>query len=205
MKVIYINGIKTSKREANKQSAYLDGILRDEVTLCYNPSYGALVDLAESFYNRVVPWMPSLPVTHKLYRMIRESLKQHEKITVIAHSQGTAIAANALRKLGVSAGKRVNVIFFANINSHEPKNIIEGEIFLNDEDYVHSNLIVSNFFIRIGHWFKKPRNRWRKHTRRGNGHSFISEYLENLNEFTGFKGSNFYRLMKEEFPITRCE
>ena len=206
MKIIYINGINTTEQEANEQVAFLNEILRDAVTLCYNPTFsnnvpviGSLVDLAESFYNRAMPWAPDLPVTRKLSGMVDDGLDTFDYVTVIAHSQGIAIAANALKSLLSPNRGFVKAIFFANINSYEPEGV-EGEIFLNDEDYVHSNLFISNFFLRIYHLFSKPKNRWKKYTRRGSGHAFFEKYLKKLKEFTGFRESMFCALMKDEAP-----
>jgi len=205
MKAIYINGINTTHEEAEAQAAVLNQMLDCKVVLCYNPTFsekvkyvGVVVDLLESAYNRFLPWAPNLPVTRKLLAMINSEVKEQRDTVIIAHSQGTAIAAKAMDSLEKVYRTYVQAHFFANVNSFEPQGFW-GELFVNDDDPVRDGMVVSNRVIRLCNWLRKPERKWKQYTRTGNVHGFISGHLNRLSEFTGFSESHFYHLMKKQY------
>ncbi|HEY9841161.1 MAG TPA: hypothetical protein V6D23_11945, partial [Candidatus Obscuribacterales bacterium] len=95
-KVFYLNGIRTPEASARKTSEQLESRLGQKVELLYNPTEGLIGDACETLAN-----LSGLDtrVSGLAQERFRHSLDQGEKIRIFAHSQGAAIAADALRKL----------------------------------------------------------------------------------------------------------
>ena len=197
-KAIYINGINTSLTVAKLQVKQLNELLNIPVELCYNPTYGWFADLCESAYNRACAWGPNLSTTERLKKMIQawdtDDNNFKDRLFIIAHSQGTAIAANAINsyaKRNDSQPWKVKGLFFAGVNSIEPK-FIKGEIFANDKDYVRRYLKPTSWFYS----FFTRKKTWDIYKRDSKGHAFMEEYIDCIKEFEGFDGSIFRTLMK---------
>jgi hypothetical protein len=193
LKVIYVNGIKTSEMDAMSQASELEFMLGKDVELFYNKTNGWVSDLIESFANRwFYKWFVAR-ITLNLVTAIRVALSIGCDVMIVAHSQGTAIAANAIHLLEAEWGAdcpypdRVSLICFANVNSREPNRIKRVEYFINSWDAVLKLLIKCSTEKWIGKRF----------LRKGSGHNFIHDYLEKIDRFDNVWKSFFYEYVED--------
>lgn len=95
-KAFYLNGIRTPEASAKEALRVLEGKTSQDIELIYNPTEGLLSDAAESIAN--LSGMDTA-ISRKAQAQFRKSLDKGEKVQIFAHSQGAAIAADALHKI----------------------------------------------------------------------------------------------------------
>jgi len=198
MPIIYINGINTSEIEANGQARLLGDLTGRKCELCYNKTATAVVDLMESLYNRWAYWLVPLPVTRKLRKRIRSHLSLEATVHVVAHSQGTVIAMNAVRGLTLGERKRVTMTLFAPVATQEP-DFVDVEYFRNEFDYVVQAL-PGTWILRLLRRMqgKRKERAGKTHVRRGaKGHALTMSYLKHLKDFETYESSGIWRIINE--------
>ncbi|MCP4211156.1 MAG: hypothetical protein GY764_06715 [Halieaceae bacterium] len=118
--VFYVNGMLTTYESAAGEAQALSRQLRRPVYLLYNPTRGAIIDLAEAALDRA--WAFSLnpiqrAVQHNAVTRQLTHIIYHARvpISLVTHSQGCIIARNAiLTANSFSGGKaRLNVAWVA--------------------------------------------------------------------------------------------
>jgi len=202
-KIIYVNGVNTTLKKAVGHCEKLTKILGYLVDCHFNVSMSLPVDLLESLYNR---WhylnflLPDTPLVKELAERIEVRINSgcHD-IVILGHSQGCVIVANALKRLSAENRKYCSAILFAPTNTQEPTGLKTVEYFLNDKDWVISALpgnyiqkgvkSVKSFFGETG-----KRKHGRVFLRAGQGHSFIEDYIDVIQEFDGYPDSLFYSM-----------
>eukprot|EP00752_Nemacystus_decipiens_P004041 g3700.t1 len=99
----YVNGICTTLQMASDTGKELCQMLGRPVTVVHNPTDSALVDIAECILAKL--WAGQSFVTSKPCDLLLENLQKaltnpaKKKVVLIAHSQGTIIAGDVLRRL----------------------------------------------------------------------------------------------------------
>ncbi len=96
----YINGIVANETLARTQAECLARIFHRPITILFNNSDSAGVDVVESVMGKgwgIMSWP-----AREAYRVLHETLEDAaiRRVVVVAYSQGTIIAANVLRALG---------------------------------------------------------------------------------------------------------
>lgn len=128
-KTFYLNGIQTSRRSAAENVRTIENEFGQEVELIYNETEGFWNDVAESYLN-ISGY--DTEISQRAEERFRSALENGENVRIYAHSQGLAIAADALRNVaaayraeGQSADevqeimRRVQVISFGGFSSEE--------------------------------------------------------------------------------------
>lgn len=118
----YLNGIRTPEASAKSDLQALEAKTGQDIELLYNPTQGLLGDSAEALANLTGI---STAVARRAENAFRQALDKGEKVQIFAHSQGAAIALDALRNIaqdyrrqGLSESqveakmKQVNVVGF---------------------------------------------------------------------------------------------
>ncbi|PKL80442.1 MAG: hypothetical protein CVV27_00295, partial [Candidatus Melainabacteria bacterium HGW-Melainabacteria-1] len=95
-KTFYLNGIRTPEASAREALRNLESKTGQPIELIYNPTQGLLSDAAESIANLSGV---DTGISRKAQASFREALDKGEKVKIYAHSQGAAIAADALHKV----------------------------------------------------------------------------------------------------------
>ena len=204
--IIFINGIHTSYSEACEICEELESLVGAEVVLFHNPSITITTALLESVWNRMFSWVAPAPVTKKFSSFIDRALLDHPVIDIIAHSQGTAIANNAVSLLPHIKRRRINLSLFAPVNSFIVQGLARLDRFKNDKDYVISNLYASNWLIRMNRKRRErsrakaglpPLDKGNLYKREASGHSFLISYIRARHLFNKYEQSRLYQLTKE--------
>ncbi|CAN0491022.1 unnamed protein product, partial [Ectocarpus sp. 12 AP-2014] len=105
----YVNGICTTRRMALATGAELSKMFNKDVTVVHNPTDSFMIDIFECVFAKL--WTgqsfatsrPCALLMHRLLEALRDPAKT--KVVLIAHSQGTIIASDALRRLWTAVGK----------------------------------------------------------------------------------------------------
>lgn len=95
-KNFYLNGIMTPLKNARTQVEQLESTIGENVNLLYNPTQNLISDTAEALANLSGI---DTQVSREARGHFREALEQGQPVRIFAHSQGAAIAADALREL----------------------------------------------------------------------------------------------------------
>lgn len=95
-RIFYINGIRTPEASAQEAVDVLKAKTNQEIQLIYNPTEGLISDTAEALANLTGI---NTGISRKVQNQLRSSLDKGEKVQIFAHSQGAAIAADALHKI----------------------------------------------------------------------------------------------------------
>ena len=95
----FINGIMTNDAVAQINAAYLSYLFHRPITLIQNSTSSFFLDLLECALGK--EWSKTTEAAIKVFPVIYDALKSPEKkkVVVIAHSQGTILAAVVLRLL----------------------------------------------------------------------------------------------------------
>lgn len=96
---IYINGIVTDRHVAMTNGEYLSHLFGRNIQIIHNPTDALLFDLIECVASRI--WSAFSVADQFAYDILLSRLKEEniKRVVLIAHSQGTIITANILRKL----------------------------------------------------------------------------------------------------------
>ncbi|MCG8348075.1 MAG: hypothetical protein MI924_09895 [Chloroflexales bacterium] len=95
----FINGVMTNDAVAQVNAAYLSYLFHRPITLIQNSTCGIFADLIECAIGK--EWHRTTEAAAKAFPAIYDALKSEKRrVVVIAHSQGTIIAAVVLRMLG---------------------------------------------------------------------------------------------------------
>ncbi|CAN0572192.1 unnamed protein product [Ectocarpus sp. 12 AP-2014] len=105
----YVNGICTTRRMALATGAELSKMFNKNVTVVHNPTDSFMIDIFECVFAKL--WTgqsfatsrPCALLMHRLLEALRDPAKT--KVVLIAHSQGTIIASDALRRLWTAVDK----------------------------------------------------------------------------------------------------
>lgn len=97
-----INGVSTNGDLQWANGKQISELFRTKVHLLHNPSQGLLVDLIECFRDRTLGLFTS--ISKRIAKALRKQLlktkgEKGKKIILLAHSQGTIIASNAIELL----------------------------------------------------------------------------------------------------------
>ena len=191
MHVIYVNGINTSREEAEKNRYEIEGICHQRTKLIWNESASIATALLESFWGRWFFWLKSTKIAEEVKAKVEEYYPG--SVHLVGHSQGCIIINNALRLMKPFDRSMIKVTFFAATNIYESKEPLY-EYFINDADPVVDGLIGTGFVSLFRRLKPNTRMKGKIYMRRGMGHSFINDYLNHLPDFTGYDESNFYKL-----------
>lgn len=95
----YINGILTDETIATMNGEYIAHLFGRKVEVLHNPTDALLLDLVETVVGRT--WQSFSRADQFAYDKILSRLKDEsiKKVVILAHSQGTVLMANVLRKL----------------------------------------------------------------------------------------------------------
>jgi hypothetical protein len=91
----YVNGINTPLEKGKASAEIFSKFTHQKVKLIHNETHGIPLDAAEVVLERVEGKFDE--VTDKTARYFAATLKSNKHLKIIAHSQGAAITANALR------------------------------------------------------------------------------------------------------------
>lgn len=98
-KNFYVNGIRTPQSRADQARDLIADNLGQEVELLYNPSESLLQDGIEAWKNLSGFETEISRQVEEKFKNALDTAEQGQKIRVFAHSQGSAITADALRNL----------------------------------------------------------------------------------------------------------
>lgn len=205
MKIIFVNGVKTSYKDVLSITRRLSVMFDHPVFHFYNPSMSFTTALIESAYNRwhyLFRILPDTPQVKRLSQEIRDTTDGYQEVLLIGHSQGCVLTINAINRLNYSQQYYVSAILFAPTNTQEPAHVEHIEYFLNDRDWV-IKLLPGNYIKKGIGWIKglfsgagNPKRKGRMYLREGVGHFLGSDYLDHLEEFRNFKESKLSSLLK---------
>jgi hypothetical protein len=108
--IAFINGVWQTKQDAIENGGLLGRHFKAPVDVLWNPSQGKIADLLQvMFVNKqgIVDASTRLVITYMKSRI--KTLKSTETLTVVAHSQGAAIASAALSYLSPRERSRVTL------------------------------------------------------------------------------------------------
>lgn len=96
---VYINGIITNRTLAQMNGDYLAALFGRRIQVIHNPTDAVLLDVIETMASRV--WKAFSLADEFAYKTLLAQLQNPniQRVVWIAHSQGTVIAANVVRKL----------------------------------------------------------------------------------------------------------
>ncbi len=144
---VYINGILTPQNSAEKATTKLMEKTGEWIDLLYNPTEGIIDDAAEAIQN-----LSSVDnaVTNEITDNLCDTLNQEQPLRIFCHSQGSAIASHALRKVEkqwASEGvppkdiearmKNIEVVSFGGFATETsfPKGV-QVKLFRNEKDFI---------------------------------------------------------------------
>lgn len=99
----YLNGIRTPEDSARETRDALEGKTDEQIELLYNPTEGLIADVGEAVCN--LSGIDTAVATRAQARF-QAALDKGEKVKIYAHSQGAAIAADALRNIEAAYEKK---------------------------------------------------------------------------------------------------
>ena len=228
--IIYVNGVHTKYAEGLRQAEAIEKFTGRHVFLFHNPSATWASSMVESLWNRWLWWLRPAPIVRRLAQFLQrckvldtsningplqclsESVSpsvtagEEPFIHIVAHSQGTAIANNAVNLLPYAMKKRIRMTLFAPVNSFTVQGVNRVDRFLNKRDYVFSHLFLGNAIAKaISNWQDTrrmakgllPLYRGVLFSRNARGHSFIKGYLNEIKNFECYKVSMFWKSKKK--------
>ncbi len=183
----FINGILTDQKIGLLNARRLSELFRRPITLLSNPTYNIAFDLHECINGRTLD-QPSAPAVY-FASVIQSSLLKGNRVVLLAHSQGTIIAANIVHLLIRSGAteaelRRLELYLFASATARIPgfgecdeAMVPAVEHFVNENDLVPK--------ISINYRGSEELNvRGRVCFRRGKyGHVLNANYLDNLDAY----------------------
>ena len=94
---VFINGIQTNRDMLHLNGLALSFVFGRPITVMHNPTYGIVMDLAESIFGRTFD--ANNDITLRMANHIVGKIQQGKTIRLIGHSQGAIIAGNVVRML----------------------------------------------------------------------------------------------------------
>lgn len=96
-RMFFINGIMTSEDSAKVNAQMLSNVLNNDIELIYNPTQTLFSDIKESIMARTFGF--PLQLMEKTHNLIVQALKSHQKVILIAYSQGAIIGSQVICEL----------------------------------------------------------------------------------------------------------
>jgi len=93
----FVNGLSASKELLQLNGEALADLFNRKINLLFNASEGLVKDIAECYSGQLGDG--SLQSASALCKLLESELRNREKVVLIAHSQGGAIAIHAAKKL----------------------------------------------------------------------------------------------------------
>jgi hypothetical protein len=137
----FLNGICTNRSVLRLNGKALADLFQRKIHLMHNPSDGIVLDLLECLAGRTL--QPISTLESSVSHILEDALNSHNKVVLIAHSQGGIITAGALHKLAQRLSgsrarllKKLEVYTFASAATEQDFPQIYSEHFIHDRDYV---------------------------------------------------------------------
>lgn len=96
-KWFFINGIATSPPMALLEAGEVARMFQRPINLIHTPTFGVLWDLWDSMTARTLRKDGKL--SRPAFRIIRQALMSHDRVVLLAYSQGTIVSSYIVRKL----------------------------------------------------------------------------------------------------------
>ncbi len=149
-KWFFLNGICTNKDVLHLNGKALAELFGRKIYLLHNPSDGIVLDLLECAVGRTM--QPFSTLDESVAEILKEALKENDKVVLIAHSQGGIISARACRILAEQLGatdesallKKLELYTFASAATSLEIPAIYSEHYFNTQDYVARIGVASN-------------------------------------------------------------
>jgi len=93
----FVNGLSSSKELLQLNGEALADLFNRKINLIFNASEGLVRDISECYSGQLGDG--SLQSASALCKLLESELRKRDKVVLIAHSQGAAIALHALKKL----------------------------------------------------------------------------------------------------------
>lgn len=140
----FVNGLSASKELLQLNGEALADIFDRKINLLFNASEGLVKDLAECYSGHLSDG--SLQSASALCKLLESELQKRDKVVLIAHSQGGAIAIYAAKKLlecltkrkqGTELLSKLEIYTFAYAKPAKPTlDAIHIESFINEYDLI---------------------------------------------------------------------
>jgi len=140
----FVNGLSASKELLQLNGEALADLFNRKINLLFNASEGLVKDLAECYSGELGDG--SLQSASALCKLLEAELRKRDKVVLIAHSQGVAIAMQAAKKLlerltkgegGTEALSKLEVYTFAySVPEASVFEDIHLESFINEYDLI---------------------------------------------------------------------
>ncbi|WP_166263944.1 hypothetical protein [Marinobacter caseinilyticus] len=173
----FLNGICTDRNVLRLNGKALADLFQRRVYLMHNPSDGIVLDLLECAAGRTMQPISTLETS--VAQILMEALDTHNKVVLIAHSQGGIIATGALYKLARQlTGSRslllnkLELYTFASAATELVLPQVYAEHFCHRQDYVARIGVLGNADRFSGRIFECD----------GSGHLLNAHYLSHFVE-----------------------
>lgn len=196
----FLNGICTNRSVLRLNGKALADIFQHKIHLMHNPSDGIVLDLLECIVGRTLQPISTLEASVAI--ILEEALNTHQKVVLIAHSQGGIITTGALKKLvSKLTGSRarllnkLEVYTFASAATEFNFPQINAEHFSHQRDYVARIGVAGNCNRFTGRVFNFD----------ASGHLLNTHYLKSFigNKFLAEDGraSQLYQKLNQPHKI----
>lgn len=173
----FLNGICTNRSVLRLNGRALANLFQRRINLMHNPSDGIILDLLECIVGRTM--QPISTLESSVAYILEDALNTHNKVVLIAHSQGGIISTGALYKLATRLSgsraqllKKLEVYTFASAATELDLPQVYAEHFIHDRDYV----------ARIGVAGNRDRFSGRVFHNDASGHLLNAHYLKYFTE-----------------------
>jgi hypothetical protein len=188
-RVLFINGIVTTRPIAQHQASMLSQALQEPVELIYNETEGLIKDLLECNEGRHGILNEE---ARKAQQVIMDKLATDGPLTIVAYSQGAIIATSALNALAGTLSDeallRISFVTFgAGFRECQLPSSIHCEHFANRRDPVTKLGLQHANYSHCGQLFM----------REAKGHLFVADYLTPMRQGYSYGESQFQRRIKQ--------
>ncbi|MFE8072692.1 hypothetical protein QQM79_16665 [Marinobacteraceae bacterium S3BR75-40.1] len=174
----FINGICTDRTVLQINGQALAELFDREIQLLHNPSDGIVLDLVECAIGRTMQIVSDLD--EGIADILEDALEHHDKVVLLAHSQGGIIGTTALYRLvrRLKAAQKeallenVEYYTFASAATEFDLEAVYSEHFFHRNDYVAQIGVAGYQACYSGHFFDCE----------GSGHLLNTHYLTDLRE-----------------------
>lgn len=173
----FLNGICTDRSVLRLNGKALADAFQRKIHLMHNPSDGIFLDLLECAVGLTL--QPVSTLESSVATILEEALISHNKVILIAHSQGGIIATGALYTLAKNLGmkkskllKKLEVYTFASAATELKLPEVYSEHFCHSGDYVARIGVAGNQTNYSGRIFNYD----------ASGHLLNAHYLKHLTE-----------------------
>jgi len=189
----FINGVATDQWIVQLNAEHLAHLFKRKIHILHNYTVGLDRDLRECVRGRTLEEKTTVArqLLAELKRLVEKKGKL--KVVIVAHSQGTIIASEIVKRLkGLALSEadpalleRMEVYNFAFCADEFPEDTCRHvEHFVNDRDFVPSlSIVPKNFYHVAGRIFRKAH---------ASGHLLSAHYLEQFahGDYTGDRGAH---------------